>query len=162
MLLCSKGEGSRMSSKLNRFFGPRSGTRWLLHGSPKRLTVALEPRLPRQVTGKAHFSVRGVYATDHVLLAVLYALLGSHGNSWGWRIGVGETRRIEVVLRGRLRTGPGYLYVVPRQPFVPVSGRHVWRSKVPVVPVAREMVSAEIFHGLVRKGVFEVVQKGAA
>ena len=150
-----------MSGKLNTFFRPRSCTRWLLHGSPKRV-ASLKPRTPRQVTGRSHLRVRGVYATDHILLALLYALFGSHGNSWGWRMREGETGRIQVLVDGQLRARPGYLYVVLRQQFVPVSVVHVWRSTGPVVVVAREVVPVEIFHRLAREGVFEVVQKGAA
>jgi hypothetical protein len=74
----------------------------------------------------------------------------------------GETGRIQVVLDGQLRARPGYLYMVSRRRFVPVSVSHVWRSTVPVVAVAREVVPVEIFYRLARKGVFEVVQKGAA
>lgn len=150
-----------MPGILKRFFGGRS-SRWLLHGSPKKVARALVPRQPKCSVSCPEFSRRGLYATDHVVLAVLYALLGSHGNRWGWMMEAGQTSPIKVVVNGRLAIRPGHLYVVSKQSFRRVSARTVWRSVRPVVPVAREVVPAHLLRGLEKVGVIHIEKTRAA
>lgn len=150
-----------MSGILKKFFSGRS-SRWLLHGSQVNLTTALQPRSPRRRSSQAAFNQRGVYATDHLLIAILYALLATKYNCWGWTIEADQATPIEVVASGRLSVKTGYLYVVPKQSFRRVGVRSVWRSRVPVVPVAREVIPAHFLRGLEKAGVIRMLKDRAA
>ena len=87
------------------------------HGSPHKVEM-LEPRQALHDGGHPELNQFGVYATDCVQIALLYALIHEDRNKWGWKWDP-YTRpgELMVVVPDPFKGGPGYLYVLNRTDF---------------------------------------------
>lgn len=90
---------------------------FVLHGSRERHTYLI-PQDPDQGHLIPEYDRVAVYGTCVVEIAVLYAMIRTSSQDWGWRlIDNGFTPHILVVGPARLHISSGYVHVVPRPAF---------------------------------------------
>lgn len=88
----------------------------VFHGSPHKCDV-LEPRQCRVRNVHPRARQCGVYGAYYPTIALLYALIHQSKNTWRWECNLMASPEIRVLSRKEISSRPGYLYVLPKEPF---------------------------------------------
>ena len=117
---------------------------YFLHGSPKRIWGALEPRKAYDEAKEGGNKV-GVYATSNPVIAMWKAVAHPDRKNRRWMVGWSWDDYGEKVLYGKnIKLKKGYVYILPAEFFIPVmddASDHV--SPMPVAPVKKVKVSPQ-------------------
>lgn len=131
---------------------------FVMHGSPHRLDT-VEPH-QAVFEGRPELSRYGVYATQVIEVAVLYAVIHEKRDLWGYAH-LPLSDFMEVHVPSGFQPRSGFIHVLPKQAFERVCS-YTYLACSAVQPTMVFPVQAEALRHLERDGVIEVlVQKTA-
>lgn len=94
----------------------------LLHGSPKRIKGALEPRKAHDEAKEGGNKV-AIYSTSNPVIAIWKAVAHQERKNRRWMVGWSWNDYGEKVLYGKnIKLKKGYVYILPAEFFIPVPG----------------------------------------